>query len=358
MFSSIYNGPRVLKELKPAFNNPRNSEGDFIKLRRGILYIYSYFIGDSSSDFGVSRLKGIISQDNGENWSDIPDSILSCNLTGSLMSVSLLRLNNGDIALFYLNKKDNKSCIPYLSISTDDGDSWEKPKPCIEDRIGYFVLNNNRVIKLSSGRMIMPVALHNPDNTTVSYYDKIFNDISEIYCYYSDNDGRSWTCGKKVTVPEGVLVQEPGVIELKGKELMIYMRTDEGCQYQAFSKDSGVSWTIAEPSIIKSPLSSASITRIPQTKDLLMVWNNNEVKGQMYDGNRSPLCLAISKNEGKSWQNVKTLEENLDKWFCYTAICFLNDNEILLSYCAGGKGLGTGMSTTKIVKIGTNWIYK
>ena len=48
---------------------------------------------------------------------------------------------------------------------------------------------------------------------------------------------------------------------------MMLSRTDLGSQYRSYSADGGETWTPAEPTGIKSPLSPASIERIPSTGD-------------------------------------------------------------------------------------------
>ena len=66
---------KIVLQLVPGNENPRNSEGDFITLKNGnILFVYSHFYGNSDSDFGMARLAGRISADNGKTWNkeDIP----------------------------------------------------------------------------------------------------------------------------------------------------------------------------------------------------------------------------------------------------------------------------------------------
>ena len=47
----------VVLELPSQENNPRNSEGDFIRLNTGeILYVYTHYYGDSGDDHASARL--------------------------------------------------------------------------------------------------------------------------------------------------------------------------------------------------------------------------------------------------------------------------------------------------------------
>ena len=55
--------------LAPKENNPRNGEGDFLRLRDGtILYVYSGFVGACGSDDAASDIRGIRSTDEGKTW--------------------------------------------------------------------------------------------------------------------------------------------------------------------------------------------------------------------------------------------------------------------------------------------------
>src|SRR5947207_14465159 len=87
--------------LAPAMNNPRNSEGDFIALKSGILmFVYTRFTGGVSDD-ARADLAAIYSGDGGKTWSLRYEPILENEGKKNVMSVSLLRLPEGEIAMFY-----------------------------------------------------------------------------------------------------------------------------------------------------------------------------------------------------------------------------------------------------------------
>src|SRR5690606_9963338 len=123
------------------------------------------------------------------------------------------------------------------------------------------------------------------------------------------------------------------------------------------SQDRGETWSEVEKSTLVSPVSPASIERIPGTGDLMAVWNNNLSEDPKIAGLRTPLNVAISKDEGKSWENTKTLEDDPDGWYCYTAIQFVED-EALLAYCAGNRPAGTGLSVTNVTRLDLDWLYE
>ena len=103
--------------IEPGKDNPRNSEGDIIELKDGRLcLIYTRFTG-GSGDHATADLAMRISKDNGLNWSN--DKIVVRRMGGlNVMSVSLLRLNSGEIALFF------HKCFPVCDESAISTKTW------------------------------------------------------------------------------------------------------------------------------------------------------------------------------------------------------------------------------------------
>ncbi|MCB0749153.1 MAG: exo-alpha-sialidase, partial [Ignavibacteriae bacterium] len=208
-------------DLLSTSNNPRNSEGDFITLKDGrILFAYTRFVS-SINDDGPAQIMGRFSTDGGKTWSEKDHLIVDREGEQNVMSVSFLRLQNDDIALFYLLNNSSADCIPVMRISKDEAQSWSEPQLVISDQKGYFVLNNDRVIQLKNGRLLVPVSLHKTPNSE-------WSNRGEIRCYFSDDNGNSWNRGQFVPIPEDVISQEPGVVELKGDRIMIYFRANYG----------------------------------------------------------------------------------------------------------------------------------
>ncbi len=342
-----YDGKEIVLRLEPGPDNPRNSEGDFIQLKNGdILFIYTHFT-EGAGDHAGAYLAGRISSDDGKTWTSEDMTILPNEGDMNVMSVSLLRLTDGRIALFYLRKNSEADCIPYMRTSTDEAKTWSEPIKCIDDP-GYFVMNNDRVVQLRSGRILLPVSLHDFSGPSPG--------VGRVMCYYSDDGGSTWAKSAEAPNPDHIVLQEPGVVELKNGDLMMFIRTDANVQYFSFSKDGGEHWTQVEPGNIRSPLSPASIERIPATGDLLLVWNNNTQKGRD-GGKRTPFNAAISTDEGKTWEKMKTLESNPDGWYCYTAIEFVGDH-VLLGHCAGDRKKNNGLATTQITRLSNEWLYR
>ena len=344
-------GPNVLLVLAPSEGNPRNSEGDFVVLKDGrILFVYTHFTG-GGADHAAAHLASRRSADGGMTWSAKDERVPAVRGTMNTMSVSLVRMKSGEIALFCLVKESWEDCRMYVQVSGDEGVTWGEARLCMAEA-GYYVVNNDRVIQLASGRLVIPAAWHR------AVEGKRFNSRATAVCFLSDDEGKTWRRGRGVVEPPekgNSGLQEPGVVELKDGRLLMLSRTDLGSQYRCYSEDGGETWSAAEATEIESPLSPASVERIPSTGDLLMVWNDHADVPAELKGKRTPLCAAVSRDEGKTWSTPKTIEPDPEGWYCYTAIEFVGDR-VLLWYCVG-KGRAEGLNTTHVTSVPVGWVY-
>ena len=336
--------------LPPGEGNPRNSEGDFVELADGrLLFVYTRFTG-GTSDHAEAHLAGRYSSDGGLTWTDEDVEILANEGGMNVMSVSLLRLADGRIALFYLRKNAIDDCRPFLRYSSDEGATWSEPTEILPADGGYYVLNNDRVVELKGGRLVVPLAKHGTIDGK--------HTPAEALCYLSDDGGATWRRSETVLAPPAdskTGLQEPGVVALSDGRLLMFSRTDQGRQYFSHSEDEGGTWSEAEPGTLVSPVSPATIERIPSTGDLLAIWNDHTEIASQLEGKRTPLTAAISRDDGATWENLRTLEDDPDGWYCYTAMHFAGDR-VVLGHCAGNREIG-GLNLTQVTTFPVDWIY-
>ena len=349
---------KTVLELPHQAGNPRNSEGAFITLKDGrIMFIYTKFYGDSWSDHAAACLAARYSDDNGDSWT-AEDEIVVPNEGQNVMSVSLLRLADGRLAMVYLRKALTADgyldCRPQLRHSADEGKTWSEPVSIIPTP-GYYVGNNDRLVQLKNGRLLYPVALHRAHTDDDGRKGVDIRGIGLVY--YSDDNGDSWREAPQWLLPPSRLgsgFQEPGVVELSGGRLMIWFRTNDGAQYTACSGDQGLTWeTAVKNNRFRSSESPMSIKRDPEHGDLIAVWNDHSprwaIERRDASWRRTPLVLARSADEGETWHDHQLLESEPDHGYCYIAIEFVPDG-LLLAYCCGG-GRDAVLQDLRIKKI-------
>lgn len=331
--------------LAPGPGNPRNSEGDFVRLKDGRwLFVYTHFTG-GAGDHARAFLASRESSDDGKTWSTTDTRVVGDEGGFNVMSVSLLRLKSGEMALFYLRKNSLQDCRPVMRLSHDEARTWSDPLECITDHVGYYVVNNSRVIELDCGRLVLPTALHEVAAGRLG--------PGRIVVYLSDDMGKSWRRSDSVldtnAAGSRVNFMEPGVVEVNAHRTLMVIRTKLGRQYFSESMDQGQTWATPQPSPLISSEAPATIVRIPSTSDLLAVWDdlsNEPPKVRLAQPPvRRPLVAALSRDGGHSWERSKLLEDLPGHGYCYTAIAFARER-VLLAYCAHKSAYG--LETTQI----------
>lgn len=345
--------------------NPRNSEGAFLRLKDGrIVYVYSRYRGDSCHDHAYCEIAAIYSSDEGETFSE-PEILFAPRLEEqydetNMMSVSLLRMQNGDIGVFYLLKRHNIVCELNMRRSSDELKTFSEPVRCVGDTPGYYEVNNDRVIRTSSGRLIVPAAKYQSE---IGYYGPVNDFIDPRSCvafFASDDDGYTWRrISGMISLYGGGYsntgFQEPGVVELAPGLLYAYFRTDLGRQYESISIDGGSEWTMPQPSRFTSPYSPMQIKQNPYSGKFYAIWNPvpkyfGKPLASIWTGGRSPLVIAEGEfgANGISWGEPRIIEEDPRAGFCYPSVMYLSEKEALLAYCAGSAEFGDENCLTRV----------
>jgi len=311
----------------PSSGNVRNTEASMVQLRDGRLLIAYTRFGKNGGDNDPADIAGKISSDGGRTWSD-PFVLQRNDGRMNVMSASLVRLSTGEILLGYLRKNSPADCSFWVRKSKDDAKTWGEEVLVTRDK-AYHVVNNDRIVELKSGRLLVPAA---------DYGDYRAGKPAVGVSYISHDGGQTWRRGKGDVHLPGVGCQEPGVVEMKDGRVCMIIRTSLGYIYSCSSSDGGETWSDPEPTPLRSPTAPASIKLIPGTDDLLVIWNNSA------SSRRVPLTSAISRDAGKTWTNFKDLERvsiaDEEASFAYTSILFTEDKVYLTYWTALPDGLG------------------
>ncbi len=341
----------VVSDVYPGTEaNPRYSEGDVLVLNDGrYLYGTSEFINDWS-DFAKARIVGRISTDGGQTWGE--QTTLQENIGDkNVMSLTFQELSDTEVGLFYLHKNGMNDLDVYLRRSSDGGLTFGEAT-LVTDMAGYHVMNNDRVVKLSSGRLLAPVA-----------WTEDVEKINHFTCrtWISDDAGHTWRPSKNTVDYAERGAMEPECLELNDGRVLMIFRNQLGHIGSAYSEDGGDTWSEGSNWGVLAPEAPATLRRIPSTGDLLLIWNDNFVEGEGHGGKRSPLTVAVSKDEGKTWEHKKNIETSTDGdtafigGYSYISATF-DHGRVLLSYYVAEAG--NKMISSRFRSIPIAWLYE
>lgn len=346
---------RLTCDLGPGPGNPRNSEGAFIRAKNGeIWFAYSRYHADSAHDHAPCDIYMIASRDEGETWSE-PRPVATAAEYGveNIMSVSALRQQNGEIGFYYLVKENDCSAVLGRSL-TSDGTSFITGRCVWAMEKAYYVVNNDRLVRLADGRILAPAAF------TADLEAARRCGVMQLYttCLISTDDGATFTRADwAYTVfdhsdcfDKGL--QEPGVVE-RADDLYFWMRTGYGCQYDATSADGAKTLSDPAPSPWSSPASPMQIKRVGDV--YYMVYN----PVPLYNGRsftpgtaaRNPIVIRKSVDGGKTYGKLNLLEGDESRGYCYPAIFGTEDGALLLAYCRGAPEDGGVLCRLGVVKV-------
>lgn len=207
------------------------------------------------------------------------------------------------IWLFYVTMHGSgwDTCTLHYICSHDAGLSWSQPV-MLQDEWGWMI--RNKPIVLSSGAYLLPA------------YDE--RDWTS-FMLLSNDGGNSWAPSAHITAPSGVI--QPAVVELSDGTLLAYMRCGGrgGVIWQARSHDGGWSWSDAAPTDFPNPNSGIELIKL-RDGTLLLIFNNSSTT-------RTPLSVALSTDEGRTWDIICDIETD-DGEFSYPAAIQSSDGTV------------------------------
>ena len=286
---------------------PRHQAGTILPFDDGRLFLaYSHFYDRDAKDDGPAHIVGRWSHDEGETWTEpveLQENIGRINC----MTPSLLRSPSGRVLLEFMRKDAQPGLLhPMVKSSDDESQTWSEPKQ-ITQGDDYWCSCHDRLFRTSRGRILLPMS------TGVG-----------AFCWLSDDDGDTWRMGTgPIKAPEEIVgYAEPIIVETKDNKLKMWLRNKGTRFHVAISEDDGDSWRLHSdwgPNARNTP---AMVRRIPDTGDLLIIWNNNQI--------RTPLNCGISYDDGETWKHIRDLEP-MTEWpkrciHAYPSLAFLNGN--------------------------------
>lgn len=195
-------------------------------------------------------------------------------------------------------------CRLFYRTSSDNGKTWSGDKPFFEDTMGW--LPRNLPIWGADGSLIVPIS------------DELNGHGVDLSFFVSTRDnGKTWA---RSGVMRGG--EQPTIIQRADGTLLAYLRVRPNIM-AAESHDGGKTWTKPAPTQWKNPNSGISMRRLRNGHALLVFNNQNNA--------RTPLNIARSTDEGRTWGTPLALETNPGE-YSYPSVLQTSDGKIHIIY--------------------------
>ena len=195
-------------------------------------------------------------------------------------------------------------CRLFYRTSDDSGATWSKDEPFYHDTLGW--LPRNLTLFLSDGTLILPLS------------DELHGHGVDLSFFLSTKDnGATWT-------QSGIMRggEQPTFIERSDGSLVAFLRTRPNI-LQSESNDRGKTWSEPHPTQFKNPDAGISVRRL-KNGHVILVFNNQ-------DNSRTPLHIALSTDEARTWSTPLRLETNPGE-YSYPSVFETADGKIHIIY--------------------------
>ena len=212
------------------------------------------------------------------------------------------------LTLWYKAGPDPETWTGFVRDSADGGKTWSKP---ITLPAGFYGPVRAKPIELANGTLLAPTSVESYRNWT-PYVDRS-TDCANTWV-------RSQPCFAGWDSPNQI---QPTLLAPREDMVVALMRSRKPRKIcRSVSKDGGVTFDFADPIDVPNP--SAGIDAVMVGETAWLVYNNSPLL-------RTPLSLARSTDDGKTWTHAFDLETAVGE-FSYPAMVLTSAGHLAITY--------------------------
>lgn len=248
-----------------------------------------------------------------------------------------IRLKDGRLLAVFGETVENifgnrlKASNFYCVISEDDGLTFGERIPISTGNERLYLMNN-RIKRLTDGRLALPMCLH---PNCLLEDEKSFEGAGWITLFWSEDEGQTWSHGEWLETSQVDQLCEPTVCEMPDGHLKMLARTGRSYLYQTDSYDGGRTWCTEYSTGLRSPISPYNFWYDSYSKKYFVCWNDSFPKKPPQQP-RTPMKIAVS-DDGVSWETLFTLGCDPEKTYGYPAFHFTPEEIHVTYYINPGK---------------------
>lgn len=230
----------------------------------------------------------------------------------------LFRGNDGTIVLYFKVGKTIDHWETWYKLSSDEGETWTEAKELVAGDKGGRGPVRNKPIVLSDGTWLAP-----------SSDEK--KGVWNAFVDRSEDQGKTWTATPFIpinrdSIPEEGVIQ-PALWESSNGNVHMLLRSSAGVICRSDSRDYGKTWSPVYKTTLPNPNSGIDLTKLDDGT-LVLAYNPDSENW----GSRSPISLAVSTDNGKTWPTKLTVDKgSSEDEFSYPSIIHTGDT-VALTY--------------------------
>jgi len=219
----------------------------------------------------------------GKTWSE--PAVIATEPGQPCWNPVLFKSAKGTLHFWYKAGPSPERWTGFVRTSADGAKTWTKPEMM---PAGFWGPVRAKPIQLANGTVLAGTSVESHRNWT-PFVDR------------SGNDGKTWTRSNAFHMPDKFNQIQPTLFEGKDGKIVALMRSrnpKKVCRSE--SKDGGVTFTPAEETELPNPSAGVDAVRT-RDGDVFLIYNPTQLL-------RTPVSLARSTDDGKTWKKVADLE--------------------------------------------------
>jgi predicted neuraminidase len=219
----------------------------------------------------------------GKKWGEL--TVIASEPGQPCWNPVLFKTAKGTLYLWYKAGPKFDVWTGYFRTSSDNGKTWSKPEMMPATLVGPV---RAKPIQLATGAILVGTSWESYRNWT-PFVDR------------STDDGKTWSRSNPFPMPGKFAQIQPTLFEANEGKIVALMRSrDPRNVCRAESKDGGATFTPAEETELPNPSSGIDAIKT-RTGDVFLIYNPST-------NSRTPISLARSTDDGKTWKKVLDLE--------------------------------------------------
>lgn len=206
-------------------------------------------------------------------------------------SPSLILLDRRKVGLLYRTVV-GKDCVLLFRRLKPGSHTWSRPVR-VDDGDGLYSVGNNKLVRLRSGRLIVPA---------VRWVKSADGLVSQPVCFVSDNKGRTWQRTNSTGTGWGIL---PAAAPTANGLVLVSNRA--GSLVRSVSTDEGESWSAPEPLGIAAMPTPHALYAADSGDTLTLVWTEAMPPEASAPPRIQSLLTTTSVDDGRRWAGMRRL---------------------------------------------------
>ncbi|WP_442591117.1 sialidase family protein [Pedobacter sp. AW31-3R] len=225
----------------------------------------------------------------------------------------LYQVPGGELLLFYKIGPKPSEWWGMMRTSADGGKTWSDARKLPDGFIGPV---KNKPVLLSNGNLICP-------SSTEGNGWKLHFEVTPDF-------GKTWRKIGPINEAKVIGAIQPSILDHGNGKLQLLARSRNRALISAYSNDNGETWSPLEKTSLPNNNSGTDAVTLKDGRDVL-VYNHVLPPGDLAKGPRTPLNVAISKDD-KKWDAALILEDSPISQYSYPAVIQTKDGLLHFIY--------------------------